>query len=320
MTAAASIETLDGATMGTRWCVKHWWRPGVDPSSSARVREVVEAVLARIVEQMSTWEPESDLCRFNRAPAGSWHELEPEFFTVLAHALELARRSDGAYDPTVGPVVELWGFGPAPSRTDAPQPGAWREAWQRVGWQRIGLDPATRRARQPGGASVDLSSIAKGFAVDEVALALGRLGVSDALVEIGGELLCLGERPDGQPWRVAVRWPSGMPGEMGPVVALRGMSVATSGDEFHRFEHDGRRYSHTIDPRTGAPVPHALVSVSVLHPQCMHADALATALTVLGPEAGWDFAEADGLAALFVRQGAEGLEARMTPAFEAALA
>lgn len=320
MSEAARVEQLDGATMGTSWCVKHWWRPGVAACEAARVRGAVEVVLARVVAQMSTWEPDSDLCRFNRAPAGSWHGLATEFYTVLEHALALAERSGGAYDPTIGPAVELWGFGPAPSRDAAPARADVRAAWQRVGWRRLKLDAATRSALQPGGASVDLSSIAKGYAVDEVARALSSLGIGDALVEIGGELLGVGERPDGQPWRVAVRWPCGVPGETGPIVALRGLSVATSGDEFQRFESDGRRYSHTIDPRTGAPVPHALVSVSVLHAQCMQADALATALTVLGPQAGWEFAQAEGVAALFVRQADDGLEARMTAGFEAALA
>jgi len=316
----APLETLDGATMGTGWCVKHWWRPDVAPQSSASVREAIEVVLARVVAQMSTWEADSDLSRFNRAEPGSWHALQPEFFTVLQHALALAERSGGAYDPTIGPVVDLWGFGPAAPRDCAPEPAQAREAWLRVGWQRLQLDASVRRVHQPGGVSVDLSSIAKGFAVDEVVRALAALGVSDALVEIGGELLGVGERPDGQPWRVAVRWPSDEPDQQGPVIALHDLAVATSGDEFHRFESDGRRYSHTIDPRSGAPVPHALVSVTVLHSSCMQADALATALTVLGPEAGWQFAERDGLAALFVRQADDGLEARMTAAFESAIA
>lgn len=320
MSQPAPLETLDGATMGTGWCVKHWWRPDVAPQSSASVREAIEVVLARVVAQMSTWEADSDLSRFNRAEPGSWHALQPEFFTVLQHALALAERSGGAYDPTIGPVVDLWGFGPAAPRDCAPEPAQAREAWLRVGWQRLQLDASVRRVHQPGGVSVDLSSIAKGFAVDEVVRALAALGVSDALVEIGGELLGVGERPDGQPWRVAVRWPSDEPDQQGPVIALHDLAVATSGDEFHRFESDGRRYSHTIDPRSGAPVPHALVSVTVLHSSCMQADALATALTVLGPEAGWQFAERDGLAALFVRQADDGLEARMTAAFESAIA
>lgn len=320
MNQVVAPETLGGATMGTSWCVKHWWRPGVAPQAGERVREAVETVLARVVAQMSTWEPGSDLSRFNRASAGSWHVLQPEFFTVLQHAVTVAERSGGAYDPTIGPVVDLWGFGPAARRERAPEPAQAREAWLRVGWQKLQLDRQTRRVRQPGGVGVDLSSIAKGFAVDEVMRALAELGVRDALVEIGGELLGVGERPDGQPWRVAVRWPSDDPHEQGPVVALRDLSVATSGDEFRRFESDGRRYSHTIDPRNGAPVPHALVSVTVLHPSCMQADALATALTVLGPQAGWQLAERDGLAALFVREAGDGLEARMTAAFESALA
>ena len=196
--------------MGTTWSVKLVADRGLDP---AEIRRGIEGRLDRVVAQMSDWESDSDLSRFNRAPAGSWHELPPECFCVLAHALELAADTGGAYDPTVGPLVDVWGFGPAPARRTRPTAAAIAEARARTGWTRLTLDVSSRRARQPGGASVDLSSIAKGFAVDEVATYLRRLGVTSSLVEIGGELRGHGVKPDGSPWWVALYGPPGSAGE-----------------------------------------------------------------------------------------------------------
>ena len=314
------VAALAGATMGTTWSVKLVAERGLD---LAEIRRGIEARLDRVVAQMSTWEPDSDLSRFNRAPAGSWHALPRECVHVLAHALEVAADTGGAYDPTVGPLVDLWGFGPAPSRGTRPPAAAIAGARRRTGWARIALDVHARRGRQPGGVAVDLSSIAKGFAVDEVATHLHRSGVTSYLVEIGGELRGHGVKPDGTPWWVALERPPATGGGAGvgeAIVALHGLSVATSGDYRRSFEDGGRRYSHTIDPRTGCPVDHGLASVTVLHPECMAADALATALSVLGPDAGLAHAHRRGLVALFVvRAGAGGLEERMTPGFAALL-
>ena len=319
---AAAVQELGGPTMGTRWSVKYWHAPTAPGPARREVREAIETALDLVVRQMSTWEEDSDLSRYNRAAAGRWQKLPEPFFTVLRHALELARATGGAYDPTVGPAVNLWGFGPDPARRNVPETDELEAVRRRIGWQRVQLDTEQRRARQAGGTYVDLSSIAKGYAVDAVARALQRLGCSHALVEVGGELLGMGRRPDGQPWRVAVRLPGLEQGEAGPVLALKGRAVATSGDDFRCFAaDDGARYSHTIDPRTGRPVRHALASVTVVHAQCMHADALATALTVLGPDEGWAYAERERLAVLFIRRGADGgHEARPTAAFEALLA
>lgn len=318
----AAVQELGGPTMGTRWSVKYWHAPATPGPARREVREAIETALDLVVRQMSTWEEDSDLSRYNRAAPGRWQKLPEPFFTVLRHALELARATGGAYDPTVGPAVNLWGFGPDPARRNAPEAADLAAARRRIGWQRVQLDAEQRRARQVGGTYVDLSSIAKGYAVDAVARALQRLGCGHALVEVGGELLGMGRRPDGQPWRVAVRLPGLEQGEAGPVLALKGLAVATSGDDFRCFAaDDGARYSHTIDPRTGRPVRHALASVTVVHAQCMHADALATALTVLGPDEGWAYAERERLAVLFIRRGADGgHEARPTAGFEALLA
>lgn len=304
--------------MGTTWRVR-LANPQFRPLHEAR--DAIEAALALVVRQMSHWEADSDLSRFNQAPAGSWHALPVEFFTVLRCAFEWAQASDGAWDPTVSPLVALWGFGahPAPWTGDAPplpDPQTLAAARERVGYGRVALDAATGRALQPGGAQLDLSGIAKGYSVDLVATHLRALGYTDFLVEVGGELLARGARPDGQPWRVAI---AGLPNDaQAPrAVALRNQAIATSGDHWHAYEQDGRRYSHTIDPRTGVPVDHTLSSVTVLHADCMQADALATVLTVLGPQAGLAFAEARGVAALLCERTPAGPVVAMTSEFAA---
>ena len=323
---APAVHELGGPTMGTRWSVKFWHPIGTPSPARTVLRDAIVGALDEVVRQMSPWEPDSDLSRYNRAASGCWQALPEPFFSVLRGALDLARDSGGAYDPTVGPVVDLWGFGPAPARDTAPSATELRSAHARVGWRRLSLDAVRRRVCQPGGSGLDLSSIAKGHAVDAVARALRDLGCDNALVEVGGELLGCGRRPDGKPWRVAVKLPGlataaiGSEEGQGPVLALPDLAVATSGDDFRYFSADGEHCSHTIDPRTGRPIRHALASVTVVHPQCMQADALATALLVLGPDAGWDYAERRKLAALFIRRSADGHEARPTAAFEGLLA
>lgn len=281
--------------MGTTWSLRF-----DNPRMVALddVRASVQGALDRVVRQMSTWEPESDISRFNRAEAGTRHTLEPEFAEVLACAVKWAAASDGAIDPSIGPLVALWGFGALADAThDAPPSRATlAQARACVGWQRLALDSPTRGIVQPGGAALDLSGIAKGFAVDHVAAALQAIDLSDFLIEIGGELRAAGRRPGGDPWQVAIEALSGTDTH----VALQDMAIATSGDRWHVREHQGRRWSHTLDPRTGEPVANALASVTVLHSECMQADALATVLAVLGPDDGLDFAQEHRVAALFV--------------------
>lgn len=283
--------------MGTTWSLRF-----DNPRMVAldAVRAGAQAALDRVVAQMSTWEPDSDISRFNRADPGSRHVLAPEFAEVLACALQWAAASGGAIDPSIGPLVALWGFGAHadPTVAEPPSAAALAQACKQVGWQRLALDTDLRTLVQPGGAELDLSGIAKGFAVDQVAAALRALGLSDFLVEVGGELRAAGRRPGGDPWQVDVE---ALPGATRRV-PLDDMAIATSGDRWHVREHQGRRWSHTLDPRTGEPVRPALASVTVLHRECMQADALATVLTVLGPEDGLAFADRHTLPALFVRR------------------
>jgi thiamine biosynthesis lipoprotein len=313
----AFVQSIGGETMGTTWSVRFVATSDIDPGA---VQSAVEQVLQGVVDEMSTWLETSALSQFNRT-AGEWMELPADLTTVLACALATARDTRGAYDPTIGPLVDLWGFGPAGTRVNPPSHREINAARARVGWPRVELDVATRRARKPGGTAIDLSAIAKGFAVDVVAVRLAALGVTSHLVEVGGELRGLGLKPDAHPWWVAVERPVdvGNGTDIDLLVALHDLSVATSGDYRRRFNHDGCWYSHTIDPRTGWPVTHGLASVAVLHREALVADALSTALMVLGVEDGLTYAAGRDVAALCLERTASGLTAHASPALEAML-
>ncbi|WP_237288484.1 FAD:protein FMN transferase [Variovorax sp. PAMC 28711] len=292
--------------MGTTWSVR-FGNPqmiGLDA-----VRASAAHALDRVIAQMSHWRADSDLSRYNQAAAGSVHALAPEFTAVLRCAVQWAEASDGALDPTVGPLVALWGFGPdAVASAHAPDLRALHLARAAGGWRQLRFNAAAATLEQPGGLTLDFSGIAKGFAVDHVVDSLKALGLVDLLVEVGGELRGVGHRPGGTPWTVQVAAPDDSVGAS-PPIALTDLAIATSGDRWHQRESAGRRWSHTIDPRTGEPVAHGLASVSVLHAECMHADALATVLTVLGPTKGLPFANAHGVAALFFERTPQGLQA-----------
>jgi thiamine biosynthesis lipoprotein len=312
------IASLGGHTMGTTWQVK---------LVVARSRDLhplhagIQAQLDAVVAQISTWEADSDISRFNRAAAGVWQALPPLFDTVMQCALEIAQRSGGAFDPTVGPLVALWGFGAQAQAQRIPDAATLAATRARCGWERLRWQPG--RLLQPGGLALDLSAIAKGFGVDQVSTWLRENGVHAALVEVGGELHGYGRKPDDQPWRVLVE---SAPEEDAHadhpprVLALRDLAVATSGDRWHHFEQSGEQFSHTLDPRTGAPVTRAAAAVTVVAGSAMQADAWATALTVMGRDDGIAFARTHALAARFVSRGAHGIEEHMSPAFEHLLA
>lgn len=319
--AGLGLRSLTGQTMGTSWSVKLALS---EPVRIAAVRERIEQRLSVVVEQMSGWLPHSDLSRFNRAPAGRWVPLPAEFFMVLDHAVTLAEETAGAFDPALGDLVALWGFGPEPAPCLPPPQEAVTAALARSGWRRLDLDRRHRRVRKSAALSLGLSGIAKGFAVDLVCDGLRELGVPGFLVEIGGELRGEGVKPDGLPWWVALEPPP--PAAAGPhgaeaadIVALHHLAIATSGDYRRFFERAGGRYCHMIDPWTGHPMKDGPAAVTVLHATCMHADALATALSVLGVREGMEYARHHRVAARFVTRGDGGLEEHMTPAFAAML-
>ncbi len=256
------IASLGGHTMGTTWQVKLTTAPGRDLHP---LHAGIQAQLDAVVAQMSTWEAASDITAFNRAAAGTSLPLPGLFAEVMDCALDIARRSEGAFDPTVGPLVALWGFGAHAHAQRVPDAALLAATRARCGWQRLHWQDG--RLLQPGGLELDLSAIAKGFAVDLVSRWLRGQGIDAALVEVGGELHGHGRKPDGQPWRVLV--------EAGPeeeaalahpprVLALDNLAVATSGDRWHQFTQDGAQFSHTLDPRVGAPVGRAAAAVTVV--------------------------------------------------------
>lgn len=278
--------------MGTNWSARI---VGGEPGLVAEIHTALD----RVVAQMSHWEPRSDISRFNRSDPGRWQPLPRDFETVLNAAREIAASSEGAFDPAMGILADLWGFGPAGPRP-FPDDAAVDAALATSGIRHIEQD--SRRARRLASAALDFSGIAKGYAVDAVAERLLGSGHRDFLVEIGGELRGEGIKPDGQPWWVDLEPVSGA--TLAPIrVALHGLSVATSGDYRRTFTRAGKSYAHTLDPRSGRPLENGVASVTVLDASCMRADAWATALTVLGP-AGLAIADREGLAAhMVVRQG-----------------
>jgi FAD:protein FMN transferase len=310
---SGAVLVLTGEALGTSWTVRAVGDPADGPRLTAAVREEI----ARVDEQMSHWRPDSALSRFNAADTGEAHALPGPFAGVLAYALSLAQETDGAFDPTLGALVNLWGFGPPGPRADVPTDADIQTARAAGGWRRFQQDGDARWI-QPGGLRLDLSGVAKGFAVDAVSERLTAEDASHHLVEIGGELRGHGIKPDGRPWWVELEQPPGLDAPR-MLAALHGLSVATSGDQVRVFEHDGRAFSHTLDGRTGRPVDNGVASVTVLHASAMQADALASALTVMGPAVGMAYAERESLAVRMILRGPDGLEEHFSPAFAAML-
>lgn len=281
-----AVERIAGETMGTGWSLQ-----AVGPPPRARAG--VEAVFERVTAQMSQWRADSTLSHINRAAAAEWHALPAEFATVMHAAVDIAAASGGAFNPGLGQLTEAWGFGASGPRDDAPVTG------DVVDTPRIEFDAATGRVRRHGSAAIDLSGIAKGFAVDLVAEWLLDQGTRHFLIEVGGELRGEGIKPDGQPWWVDIEMPPDS--TVAPWrLALHDLSVATSGSYRRGFSAGGRHYSHSLDPRTGRPIVNNVASVTVIHRQCMMADGWATALTVVGPEEGIALADRQGLATCIV--------------------
>lgn len=303
---------LRGLTMGTSWQVQCYVNAR---QSDESLQAGIQAQLDEVVAQMSPWEEDADITRFNRAPAHSWHVLPPEFFKVLQHSLFVAEQTGGAYDPNIGQLANLWGFGPAGKISIAPDEIAIHGALRSGNWQQIQINRDNQSVRQSGHIQLDLCSTAKGFGVDQVARYLQQMDIDSYLVEVGGELRGLGCKPDGQPWWVNLEDIAEQVQETTHVVALHGLSIATSGDTNRYFMYEGKRYSHTIDPRTGYPVEHGVAAVTVLHAECMIADALATAMTVMGLEAGMQYAKQLHAAARFVVREENGFSTYMSPAF-----
>lgn len=303
----AEVLRFSGATMGTTYNVT-----AVDHGHGTNREELargIEAALAQVNREMSNWDAGSELSRLNAAAPGEAVAVSPALQRVLAGAEAVHRASDGRFDVTLGPLIDLWGFGAGGGAQRLPDEAAIAQAMARVGQGRvIHLDGGAVR-KSAAGVEVYLSAIGKGHGVDRVADVLRAAGFEDFMVEIGGDIYAAGHNGDGAPWRIGVESP--LPGlrDVARVLGVSGNGMATSGDYRNFFEAGGRRYSHIIDPTTGRPITHATVSATVLADDAMQADAWATAMLTLGRARGLEIAEAEGLAVLFIESTASGFVA-----------
>lgn len=300
--------------MGTSYSIR--WHGAAGDASSQELQRLVDARLVEVNRRMSTYEPESELSRFNRSESTDWFSVSAETARVVSFALEVAEDSSGAFDPTVGPVVNLWGFGPVRDRGGPPSQDEIAAAKSLVGFHKIEArlePPALKKAG--AGVYLDLSAVAKGYAADTLVELLVDQGVTGCMVEIGGEVATSGTKPAGEPWRIGVQQADATPGRVQEVVELSGQALATSGDYRNYFEAGGLRYSHTIDPGACRPVTHNLAAVSVRADSCMEADALATAVLVMGRERGYAWASSRNVAAILVERTEDGPVEHPTPAW-----
>lgn len=305
------VRSISGLTMGTSYSIK--WVSA--ESDNTALQQAVSAELVAINNSMSTYIDSSELSQLNQHPVGQWFPVSDRLFELLSLANLISNQSDGQFDSTVGPLVNLWGFGPDGRIEKAPDDAAIQRLRPRIGYQQLELDAEAKRVRRNADIYIDLSAIAKGYGVDILAQLLEAQGIKHYLAEIGGEMRLAGTKPDNVPWRVAIERPDSTGRSVQGVVMPGTNAVATSGDYRNYFEQDGIRFSHTIDPHTGKPINHRLASVTVITPSCAQADAYATALTVMGDEAGYDFAIKQGIEAYFIIKADDGFKVRMTPGF-----
>jgi len=276
----------------------------------------LQAVLDEANAVLSTYQPDTELMRFNRAPVGEWVNVSPMLFGAITTALEVSALSAGAYDITVGPLVNLWGFGPQAVPVKVPAAAQLKAAQARVGWQKIGVDADKRALRRLADVQLDLSSLGEGVAVDAMTEWLLARGIKDFMVSVAGCTRVRGVKPDGQRWVIAIERADGS-GQPERILALADNAVSTSGSYRNYYEIDGQRYSHTLDARTGMPVTHRGVSASVIAPDgnTTRADALATAFNVLGPEAGLALAARENIPVFYIERTDGGEQVRYTTAF-----
>ena len=310
--SADQLESLGGPTMGSTWSVKYVRSPG--GPKPADVQPEVEKVLAEVDLQMSTYRSDSDIERFNHLPANRCQVMPAGVLQLVRFGEQLSIASQGSYDLTVEPLLDLWGFGPQARIERVPTPEQVAQVLQRVGHGHLRIDGDQLCKDAP--VEVDFNSIAAGYAVDLISARLQALGISSFLAEATGELKAVGKKPDGTPWRVALEAPRDDQQVAQKLIDLDGYGVSTSGDYRNYFEQGGQRYSHTFDALSGAPVVHALTSVTVIDPSALRADGLSTLLLILGPERAWDHANEHKIAAFFVIRADKRFIIRSSPEFD----
>lgn len=283
---------IQGNTMGTTYNIRITGK--LHRTDVPRLKQKIKTCLQEINNQMSTWDPNSEISQFNTWNTTDPFELSPPLFTVVQQALDISQQTGGAFDPTLGPLINLWGFGnSALVEENTPTPEQIDQAQQCTGWKKLTLKQPNILYKGALGLQLDLGAIAKGYGVDDVASLLEQEGLENFFVEIGGEVVVRGENHEGTPWRIGIQRPDLNPlsNRLQGIVHLKKGAIATSGDYRNYYIKDDIIYSHIIDPRSGTPKMSSTASVTVIAPDCLLADAAATALFVMGPEEGLSWVE-----------------------------
>lgn len=299
---APEVRQLAGHTMGTTWHATLVMPPSVHLSQD-EWQTLLQSRLDALDLAFTNWRPDAPVSRFNASRETGWQGVSRELVDLVRFAGELSEKTGGAFDITVAPLVDLWGFGPKGRVTEPPGDAAIAAAMAHVGWRRIELrqDPPALRKLDPE-VEINVSAMADGYACDDLARLLRGRSVENFLVEIGGAVIARGKNARGEAWRVGIQQPGRVAGATVVSLPLRSGAVSTAGLYRQFFEHDGHRYAHVLDARTGRPVAHDLVSVSVQHDSAFAADGWDTALLVLGPVEGRKLAEKLALDAMFLKQ------------------
>jgi thiamine biosynthesis lipoprotein len=308
------LLTLQGETMGTTYAVKVVRNS--DKINYDSIKQQIDVLLGELNNHLSTYIKDSELSLFNSYQKTDWFTVSEDLAVIMSEAKRLGELSGGVFDITIGPLVNLWGFGPElrPIKIPSAEEISHRKAVIGLEKLEIRLEPPALKKAIPE-LYCDLSAIAKGFGVDRVAEYLDSIGCRNFLVEIGGEVRTKGNNHQGKKWAIGIASPDENR-SIQKVLRISNLSMATSGDYRNYFEQDGHRYSHIIDPRTGRPISHKLLSVTVIHESCMTADGLATAISVMGPEKGFDFALDNNIALYIIEKAGENFIEKKTPAFD----
>ncbi len=309
------LVTINGLTMGTTYSIKI---VAADIAlDEKKIHKDIESILTDINQSMSTYIADSELSLFNQSRITDWQVLSADLYRVIKHGNHISMISNGAFDITVSALVNLWGFGPDPYTRDIPSNSLIESIKQHTGFEKLDFDESMQRiSKSDPVVTIDLSGIAKGFAVDKISQHLNGLGIVDYLVEIGGELIGKGTNVKQQAWKIGIEQANPLERSVQRIVNLDNIAMATSGDYRNYFEKDGVRYSHTIDPVSGKPISHTLAAVTVLHSSAMHADALATAFMVSGPEKSLALANEVGVALYMLIKTDVGFEERYNDRFK----
>lgn len=306
-----NLQMLEGNTFGTYYRIKIASR---DKDTSLRGK--IQKIFDEVNQKMSVFEPASELNEINRAPAGQKINVSRELYNILQTSKEVYEKSGGRFDPSVEPLIELWGFG-INKKHLSPNDKKIKKTLEYCGFDKIRLSEQTNAvSKKHDKTTLNLSAIAKGYAVDRVAELLRSLGYKDFLVDIGGEVYASGRKNKRtRGWNVGIAHPAPDSRKNMFIIELQDMAVATSGDYRNFFTQNGKRYSHAISPQTGRPAEHNLASVTVFNPSCMLADAYATAILTAGEEEGLALANKQNIAAvLFVRTPENTIDVRYSQA------